>query len=126
MMLLEDVSNVKYTYKFDEVPMSIRKHKGNKVVAKGALDVGVSFTLPNIKPRSAAAALVYQALHSRRMPIAICMLDEAGGEGPFGDFEILGGDKNEEQESAQEIEVEAKPAAVGRKVEWFTAPQTGG
>ena len=101
MILLEDVKDPTYTYKFDEVEVNTRRHGGNKVYAKGLKDVGISFTLPNIKPAGPAVALVLQALHNRRMPIAIAMLDEEGGEGPFGDFEILGGDKAEETERSR-------------------------
>ena len=48
------------------------------------------------------------------------MLDEEDGEGPIGDFEILGGDKNEEEGNMQEIEVEAQPSVAGRPVRWTT------
>ena len=120
MILLEDVKDPTYTYKFDEVEVNTRRHGGNKVYAKGMRDIGISFTLPNIKPAGPAVALVLQALHNRRMPIAIAMLDEENGEGPFGDFEILGGDKAEDGSSMQELSVEAKPSVAGRKVGWYT------
>jgi hypothetical protein len=124
MILLEDVHSVKYTHKFDEVEIPTRKHKGNKAYAKGKRDWGVSFTLPVMKPPSPAVALILAALHDRRMPIAICILDEKGGEGPFGDYEIFGGDMSQNDDGIDEMEVEAKPSGVGRPVEWFQAPKT--
>jgi len=122
MILAENVRNPKYSYKFDEVDATTRRHKGTKAYAKGMKDVGISFTLPNLKnddgSRPADLALILESLHNRRKPLAICMLDEDGGEGIFGDFEILGGDKSEEDEAIQEFEVEAKPSVGGRAIAW--------
>jgi hypothetical protein len=69
----------------------------------------------------ADAALILQSLRSRHMPLTIIMLDKEDGEGIIGDFELLGGDKSEEDENVQEFEIEAKPSAAGRKVEWYSA-----
>jgi hypothetical protein len=124
MILLEDVHSVKYSDKFDEVEINTRKYKGDKTYAKGKHDWGASFTIPVIKPYSAAVALILAAKDSRRMPIAICILDEEGGEGPFGDFEIMGGEMEQNDDGIQEMPIEAKPSGVGRRVEWFTAPKT--
>jgi len=123
MILAENVRNPKYSYKFSEVDATTRRHAGTKAYAKGMLDVEITFTLPNLKnddgSRPADLALIFSSLHDRRMPISICMLDEEGGEGILGDFEILGGDKSEEDEDIQNIEVTAKPSVGGRKVEWY-------
>jgi hypothetical protein len=51
------------------------------------------------------------------------MIDETGGEGPMGDFELFGGDKSEEDENLQAWEIEAKPSAAGRKLGWYTTPK---
>jgi hypothetical protein len=58
------------------------------------------------------------------MPLTIIMLDKTGGEGPIGDFEIMSGNKAEEDESAQEFEIECKPSVAGRAVGWYTASAT--
>ena len=119
MTLAGSVKNPKVTYSYDEVDASLRRHRGLKVVQKGMLDITINFTLPNIKPRSADAALIFASMMDRRQPISICMLDEEGGEGFIGDFELLGGDKSEENENAQEWEITAKPSAVGNGVRWI-------
>ena len=120
MILAECVKDPKYSYKYDEVDATTRKHGGVKAVAKGILDISVSFTLPNVKSSAPDRALIMASLQSRRTPIAICMLDEEDGEGIFGDFELLGGDKSEEDASIQQFEVEAKPSVAGRPVKWTT------
>ena len=123
MILADSVRNPKYSYKYSEVDATLRRHEGVKAYMKGLLDVSISFTLPNLKNdnggRPADTALILESLKSRRQPIAICMLDEESGEGIIGDFELLGGDKSEEDENLQEWEVEAKPSASGRKVTWY-------
>ena len=128
MMLAGSVRNPKYSYGYSDVDGTLRKHRGSKAYAKGMLDVIISFILPNLRhadgTRPADTALILASLRSRRMPITIIMLDIDGGEGPIGDFEIFNGDKSEEDENAQEFEIEAKPSAAGRKVDWYTAPKT--
>jgi hypothetical protein len=126
MVLAENVRNPSYSYSFSDVDATTRRHMGTKAYAKGMLDVEITFTLPNLKnddgTRPADLALIFASLQSRRMPLTIIMLDEDGGEGPIGDFEILGGEKSEEDEDIQNIEVTAKPSVGGRRVEWYSAP----
>ena len=120
MILADTVRNPKYTYQYGEVDATLRRHAGTKAYMKGLLDVSISFTLPIMQDESSPShALILASLQSRKMPIAICMLDSEGGEGIIGDFELFGGDKSEEDENLQEFEVSAKPSAAGRKVEWF-------
>jgi len=117
-VLAESIRNPKYSYQYSDVDATLRKHKGVKAYAKGMLDISVSFTLPNIKPRQPDAVIILAALKDRRKTVKIKMLDEEGGEGIEGDFILLGGDKSEEDENVQEWEIEAKPAAAGNPVEW--------
>jgi len=120
MTLADTVRNPKYSYKFSDVDATLRRHMGIKAYIKGMLDVTVSFTLPiMINESSASHALITNALKSRRMPIAICMISDEDGEGIIGDFEVFGGDKSEEDENLQEFEVECKPSAAGRPVSWY-------
>ena len=128
MVLAGSVRNPKYEYGYSEVDGTLRKHRGSKAVSKGMLDVAISFSLPNLihddGTRPADTALILESLRSRRKPLTIIMLDKEGGEGPIGDFEIMSGSKSEEDESAQEFEIEAKPSAAGRRVDWYKAPAT--
>ena len=116
--LAESIRNPKLTYTYSEVDVTTRKHKGTKAYQKGLLDVTITFTLPNIKPRTADAALIFASLMDRKQPIAIRMLDEPGGEGVFGDFELFGGDNSQEDENVQEWEITARPSSSGKPVEW--------
>jgi hypothetical protein len=127
MVLAESIRNPKYSYKFDEVDVTLRKHRGTKAYQKGMLDISLSFSLPNmndlpVEQIPADAALILMSLRDRHMPLTIIMLDKEFGEGIIGEFELLGGDKSEEDANVQEFEIEAKPSAAGRKVEWYVSP----
>jgi len=119
MILAECIRNPKLTYSYSEVDATLRRHQGVKAYQKGLLDVTITFTLVNLKPRTADLALMLNSMLGRRQPITIIMLDEAGGEGIIGDFELFGGDKTEEDEDVQAWEITARPSAAGRKVQWY-------
>lgn len=129
MMLADSIRNPKYGWKYTDVDGTLRRHRGVKAYIKGMLDVVVNFTLPNLKnddgTRPEDVALMLESLKNRRKPITIIMVDEEGGEGIIGDFELFGGDKSEEDENLQAWEIESKPSAAGRKVGWYEpAPAT--
>jgi hypothetical protein len=126
MMLADSIRNPKYSWKYSDVDATLRRHNGVKAFIKGMLEVGINFTLPNLKntdgTRPSDVALMLQSLKERRCPITIIMIDEEDGEGIIGDFELFGGDKSEEDENLQAWDIEAKPSAAGRKVDWY-APE---
>lgn len=129
MILADIIRNPKYSLKYTDVDATLRRHKGTKAYIKGMLDLTINFTLPNLKKladksRSPDVALLLTSLRERRSPLTIIMVDEEGGEGPMGDFELFGGDKSEEDENLQEWQVEAKPSAAGRQVGWYTPTTT--
>ena len=123
MILADSIRNPKYSWKYSDVDATLRRHQGVKAFIKGMLEVAINFTLPNLKnedgSRPPDIALMLESLKERRKPIAILMIDEEDGEGIVGDFELFGGDKSEEDENLQAWDIEAKPSAAGKKVQWY-------
>ncbi|MDR1922796.1 MAG: hypothetical protein LBQ66_00360 [Planctomycetaceae bacterium] len=123
MLLSESIREPKYGYEYSDVDATLRRHRGRKAHMKGLLDVEITFTLPNEKnddgTRPADTALILESLRGRHTPITIIMLDEEGGEGLIGDFELFSGDKSEADDDVQAWEITARPSAAGRKVDWY-------
>ena len=120
MVLADSVRNVSLESTFTEVDVTLRRHKGMNAYQKGLQDMTITFTLPTIKPRTADAALIFNAMRNRRSPIAICILDEEDGEGFIGDFELFGGTNNQEDDDIQNWEITARPAASGKPPKWIS------
>jgi hypothetical protein len=126
MILAENIKDPSFTYGFTDIEATLRRHQGTKAYAKGELDIEITFNMPDVKDpdqaRAPDTAILLESLKNRKSPITIIMLDETGGEGIIGDFELFSGDKSEENDDQQAFDVTAKPSAAGRGAWWYEPP----
>jgi hypothetical protein len=127
LILAENIRNVKIAYNDAEVDATLRRHEGNKAYVRGVRDFSVTLDLANIKnddgTRPADIQFFLDSLNNRRKMFTAFFLDEAGGEGPFGDFICFFGDGNDGDEEAGKWSLTLRPAAFGRKVDWYTTTE---
>jgi hypothetical protein len=123
MILAENIRNVQIQYNDAEVDATLRRHEGNKAYVRGVRDFSATLDLANIKnedgTRPADIAFLLNARDSRRFMFSAFFLDENNGEGPFGDFIAFFGNGGEGDEDADKWSLTLRPAAFGRKLDWY-------
>jgi hypothetical protein len=130
LILVQNVRNVKISYNDAEVDATLRRHEGNKAYVRGVRDFSATMDLANIKnddgTRPADIQFFLNSFQSRRKMFSAFFLDEENGEGPCGDFICFFGDGGDGDEEADKWSMTLRPAAFGRKVEWYKTPTPEG